>query len=120
MPPFRARNTEFGSLALSMQTNQISGVLTNEEGYRIFQLLEKIPAKKFAFAAVTNKIKNYIIAGKTADLAPAYIAQLRQAAGVEILDAGLKTEFAEAEARAAEEAKNPSGFQPTKAPPMGP
>ena len=120
MPPFRARNTEFGSLALSMQTNQISGVLTNEEGYRIFQLLEKIPAKKFAFAAVTNKIKNYIIAGKTADLAPAYIAQLRQAAGVEILDAGLKTEFAEAEARAAEEAKNPPGFQATKAPPMGP
>jgi len=110
-PLFRARQEEFGDLALAMQPNQISGVLTNEDGYRIFQLLEKIPAKKFAFAAVTNRIRDYIIAGKTEERAPAYITQLRAAAGVEILDAGLKATIEAAELQAAEAAKAQPAFQ---------
>jgi len=116
LPPFQATMVEYGDLALSMHTNEISNVLTNEDGYRIFQLLEKIPAKKLEYAAVTNKMRNYIIAGRTQDLAPAYIQRLRTEAGVEIVDAGLKEQFAEAEARAAEDAKRQAVYQAMIAP----
>jgi hypothetical protein len=126
LPPFSAPDMEFGNLAMAMQTNQISDVLTNEDGYRIFQLLEKIPAKKFTFAAVTNKIKAYIIAGRTEELAPPYIRQLRAAAEVEILDPGLKALLATADAEAAATARAQAEFQTrlaaaaTNAPPAKP
>lgn len=116
LAPFPATMVEYGNLALSMHTNEISTVLTNLEGYRIFQLLEKIPAKKFEFAAVTNNIRKYIIVGRTEDLAPAYIQRLRTEAGVEIVDSGLKAQFAAAEAKAAEAAKSQAVYQAMIAP----
>jgi len=61
-------------------------------------------------------MRNYIIAGRTQDLAPAYIQRLRTEAGVEIVDAGLKEQFAEAEARAAEDAKRQAVYQAMIAP----
>jgi len=87
---FRSNEMEFGCLAFSMATNQISGVLTNQDGFRIFQMLEIIPAKKNTFADVAGKIKSSLIGSQKRSLAPAYLATLRAAAGVEILDARLK------------------------------
>jgi len=90
LPPFQASKKEFGDLAFSMKTNQISEVLTNSDGYRFFQLLEIIPAKKIPFADVADTIKRGLIGSEKHRLAPAYLEQLRKEAGVEILDDRLK------------------------------
>jgi parvulin-like peptidyl-prolyl isomerase len=127
---FRANQTEFGDLAFSMKPNQISDVLTNEDGYRFFQLLEIIPAQKVEFAAIADKIKNALIGEEKRRLAPAYITQLRKEADVEILDPGLKAAQAAydaemeanaqraAEAQAALEAKQTA--EATNLPPTPP
>ena len=87
---FKKNALEFGDLAFSMRTNQISGVLTNQDGYRIFQLLEIIPPKKIAFADVADNLRKSLIGSQKRSLAPAYLEKLRAEAGVEILDARLK------------------------------
>jgi hypothetical protein len=94
---------EFGDLAFSMKPNQISDVLTNEDGYRIFQLLEIIPAQKTEFTTIADKLKNALIGEEKRNLAPAYITQLCKEADVEILDPSLKAAQA---AHAAEMAAN--------------
>jgi PPIC-type PPIASE domain len=91
---FSKEQVEFGDLAFSMQTNQFSEVLTNDEGFRIFQLLEIHPAQQAVFAAVAGQIKNGLIGESKRRLAPAYIGQLRKESDIEILDAGLKTAVA--------------------------
>jgi len=87
---FKRDQMEFGDLAYSMKPGQISDVLVNEDGFRILQLLEIIPAQKIEFAAIADKIKNALIGDEKRKLAPAYLNQLRQEAGVEILDPKLK------------------------------
>jgi hypothetical protein len=91
---FRRDGMEFGDLAFSMKPNQISGVLTNADGYRIFQLLEIIPVKQTGFADVADKIKKSLIGEQKRTLAPPYLEKLRKAAGVEILDPRLKAMIA--------------------------
>jgi hypothetical protein len=93
---FQRTQMEFGDLAFSMKPNQISDVLANSDGYRIFQLLEIIPAKKVEFAAIATKIKNALAGAAKRRLAPAYIDQLRKDADIEILDPGLKAKLAAA------------------------
>jgi parvulin-like peptidyl-prolyl isomerase len=117
---FKRDQMEFGDMAFSMKPNQISDVLTNEDGYRIFQLLEIIPAKKTEFAAIADKIKNALIGDEKRRLAPAYLNQLRKEAGVEILDPSLKAAQAaydaemEANAQRAAEATNLPPTPPAK------
>jgi parvulin-like peptidyl-prolyl isomerase len=91
LPPFQASKKEFGDRAFAMKTNQISDVLTNSDGYRIFQLLELIPAKKIALADLADSIKRGLIGAEKRRRAPAYLEQLRKEAGVEILDDRLKS-----------------------------
>jgi len=123
---FRRDQMEFGDLAYSLKTNQISDVVTNGEGYRFFQLLEIIPAKRAEFAALADRLKNMLTGRQKRMLAPAYIEQLRQEAAVEILDAGLKSKIAAAEAEAAEAIKSQAAFEArqaaeaTNAPPAPP
>ena len=105
---FRADQMEYGDLAFSMKTNQISEVITNEEGYLFFQLLEVIPAKKAEFAPLTGKLKRMLTGAKKRRLAPAYIKQLWKEADVEILDPKLKAAMATSEA--AEAAKSRAAF----------
>jgi hypothetical protein len=114
---FPKNEVEFGDVALSMRPNQISDVLTNDEGIRIFQLLEILPAQRAEFAAVAGQIKNGLIGESKRTLAPAYIGQLRKEADVKILDAGLnaavaanETEMA-ANARRAEEAQTATSIE---------
>jgi parvulin-like peptidyl-prolyl isomerase len=108
---FRENQMEFGDLAFSMKPNQISDVLTNEDGYRIFQLLEIIPPKKTEYADIADKLKNALIGDEKRKLAPAYIKQLRKAADVEILDPKLKAALAAYDAQ-----MYPSAQMPPRAP----
>jgi peptidyl-prolyl cis-trans isomerase SurA len=104
---FRRDQMEFGDLAYSLKTNQISDVVTNVEGYRFFQLLEIRPAQKAEFANLADTLKKMLAGRLKRTLAPAYIKQLRKEADVEILDPGLKAKVAAAEAEAAEAANIP-------------
>jgi len=92
---------EFEAAAFSLQTNQISDVVTTQFGYHIIKLYEKIPAQTVAYAKVADKIKDYLVQQKTEKLAPAYLANLKKAADVEILDADLKAAAAALAAAAA-------------------
>ncbi len=81
---------EFEAAAFSLNTNQISDVVTSASGYHLIKLLEKIPAKKLDYATVAGDLKRVLIQQKAAKLSPPYLAALRKAAGVEILDPDLK------------------------------
>jgi len=100
----------FGDLAFSMKPNQVSDVLTDEDGYRIFKLIEIIPPRKGDFAALDDRLKAMLIGKQKRTLAPAYLNQLQQAANVQILDADLKAKVAAAEAQAAENAKAQAAY----------
>jgi parvulin-like peptidyl-prolyl isomerase len=108
---FSKEQVEFSDLAFSMRPNQISDVLTNQEGFRIFQLLEILPAQKTQFAAVSGQIKNGLIGQLKRQLAPAYIGQLRKEADIEILDAGLKVAVAANDAEMAANARRAAEAQ---------
>jgi parvulin-like peptidyl-prolyl isomerase len=81
---------EFEAVAFSLNTNQISDVVTTAGGYHVIKLLEKLPAKKLDLASVSDNLKKALIQQKSTKLAPAYLAVLRKQAGVEILDPDLK------------------------------
>jgi peptidyl-prolyl cis-trans isomerase C len=91
-PPF-PRGTmvkEFEAAAFSLQTNQISDIVTTVYGYHIIKLLDKIPAKKLAFAEVKPDIKSYLERVQMEKILPDYYTALKKEAKVEILDAHLK------------------------------
>jgi parvulin-like peptidyl-prolyl isomerase len=96
---------EFGDLAFSMKPGQISDALTNEGGFRIFQLIECIPAKKPELADCTDRIKNSLIGAEKRKLAPDYVNRLRTEAAVEIIDPQLKKAMAANEAELAANAR---------------
>jgi peptidyl-prolyl cis-trans isomerase C len=81
---------EFEAAAFSLNTNQISDVVTTASGYHIIKLLEKIPAKTLDYATVADNLKQALIQQKSVKLAPPYLATLRKQAGVDILDPDLK------------------------------
>ena len=81
---------ELLAAAFSLNTNQISDVITMDLGYDIIKLLGKTPAQKVAYAKVGDKIKDYLVQQKTQKLAPAYLDNLKKTAGAEILDPDLK------------------------------
>jgi len=107
---FPKNEMAFGDLAFAMKPNQISEVITSDEGFRIFQLLEIIPAKKAVFADLDDRIKGMLVGKAKRERAPAYINQLKKEANVEILDSELKKGFADADAQAAENAKAQAAF----------
>jgi peptidyl-prolyl cis-trans isomerase C len=83
---------EFEAAAFSLNTNQISDVVTTAYGYHIIKLSEKIPAKVVSYAEVADDLKEAL---KSQELQKkledgAYLAKLRQDAGVEILDEKMK------------------------------
>ncbi|HEV2435598.1 MAG TPA: peptidylprolyl isomerase [Verrucomicrobiae bacterium] len=81
---------EFEAAAFSLNTNQISDVVTSSSGYHLIKLLEKMPAKKLDYATVADDLKRVLIQQKAAKLSAPYLAALRKDDGVEILDPDLK------------------------------
>jgi parvulin-like peptidyl-prolyl isomerase len=112
---FEKDQMEFGDLAYSMKTNQISDVVTNVEGYRIFQLLQIRPAQKAEFAALDERLKTMLVGREKRMQAPAYIEQLRKEADVEILNPGLQAKIAANQAEAAAAAKAQAAFEAKQA-----
>jgi len=82
---------QFEAAAFSLNTNQISEIVTTPYGYHIIKLSEKIPARKMDLERVSPDIKEYLTrqALQKAGV-PAYIIKLRTEAGVEVLDEKLK------------------------------
>jgi foldase protein PrsA len=92
---------ELEAAAFSLNTNQISDVVTMDVGFDIIKLLEVTPAQKVDYAKAADKIKDFLMQQKTEKLAPAYLENLKKAADVEILDADLKAAAAAAALAAA-------------------
>lgn len=118
--PTHAMDPAFEAAAFSLQTNQISDVVTTAYGYHIIQLLDKTPAKTLALTdklpdtdmTIADRIKDYLTQQKTEALAPAFVEKLKKSADVEILDADLKTADEAAEAAAAAMATNAPATTP--------
>jgi peptidyl-prolyl cis-trans isomerase C len=81
---------EFEAAAFSMKTNEISDIITSKYGYHIIKLNEKIPAYKLKYADAAKEINRSLTQHAIEERFPDYIAQLREEAGVEILDEKLK------------------------------
>lgn len=81
---------EFASAAFSLQTNQVSDVVTSKLGYHIIKLIEKLPARKLEFAKVSPDIRNYLEMQEMQKILPDVSAKLQKEAGVQILDEELK------------------------------
>jgi peptidyl-prolyl cis-trans isomerase C len=82
---------EFEAAAFSLKTNQVSDIVTSSFGYHIIKLSEKIPAQKVELAKAAADIKEGLTRQALQKQFPDYIAKLKQAAGVEILDEKLKS-----------------------------
>jgi parvulin-like peptidyl-prolyl isomerase len=93
---------EFESTAFSLQTNQVSDIVTTSYGYHIIKLNERIPAKKEPFNGADTKtiilkqdgqsvtLRDILNEQEMQKQIPAYMAKLKKDAGVEILDERLK------------------------------
>jgi parvulin-like peptidyl-prolyl isomerase len=82
--------TEFEAAAFSLNTNQVSDIITTSYGYHIIKLLEKIPARKLEYAKVAPDIKEGLTQQALQKQLPDYMTKIRASAGVEILDERLK------------------------------
>ena len=101
---------EFEAAAFSLNTNQISDVVTTASGYHIIKLLAKLPSKKLDYDSVlpnqtppnaltvSDSIKTFLTNQKARKMAPPYLATLRKQADVQILDPDLKDAVQQVEA----------------------
>jgi len=80
----------FEAAAFSLNTNQVSDIITTRYGYHIIKLSEKIPARKIEFAKALPDIKEWLTQQAVQKQFPDYMAKLKKEAGVQILDEKLK------------------------------
>ena len=81
---------EFENTAFSLNTNQVSDIVTTQFGYHIIKLLQKFPARKHDLAEVSPLIKERLVQTAIQKQGPEYLDKLQKDAGVEILDESLK------------------------------
>ncbi|HEX3800030.1 MAG TPA: peptidylprolyl isomerase [Verrucomicrobiae bacterium] len=82
---------EFEAAAFTLQTNQISDIVTTQYGYHIIKLNEKIPAKKLEFDKVKTDVRTALESQAMEKILPDVTDKLKKDANVQILDAELKT-----------------------------
>jgi parvulin-like peptidyl-prolyl isomerase len=83
---------EFKVAAFSLAPGQISDVLTTAFGYHVLKVSEKIPAQKVALETVRKDIQDMLIEQEVQKRMPGYFRDIKQQAGVEVLDAKLAGE----------------------------
>ena len=81
---------EFKAAAFSLQTNQLSDIVTTTFGYHIIKCLEKFPPKKLEFDKVSKDIKEALLQQELQNQMPAYFERIKKEAAVEILDSKYK------------------------------
>lgn len=81
---------EFEAAAFSLETNQISDIVTTDYGYHIIKLLNKIPAKKLEFSEVKDDLKDALANQEIQKQVPGFLQKLEKKADVQILDPSLK------------------------------
>ena len=90
---------EFEATAFSLTNNQVSDVITTQFGYHILKMIDKTPAKTFAYTdtlpqinkTVADICKSEVESEQIKKLAPAYVKNLRAELAVEITDPTLKS-----------------------------
>jgi parvulin-like peptidyl-prolyl isomerase len=78
---------EFEGAAASLAIGQISGVVVTAYGFHILKLLERQPPKTLEFAEVEARIREVLTAEEMEKQMPAYLDQVKQEAGVQIIKA---------------------------------
>lgn len=101
---------EFEAAAFSMETNQISDIVTTQFGYHIIKTIDKKAAKKFELTEVGADVKQGLKRQGIQKQIPAYIEGIKKGANVEILDKDIQKVIndqreAEAEMQKAADAK---------------
>ncbi len=102
----------FEAAAFTLQTNQVSDIVTTQFGYHIIKLHEKLPAQAVELAKVSDQIRDYLKQQQVQKEMPEYSAKLKQEAGVEILDDNLKPREAAASELPAGHPPLPAGHPP--------
>ena len=78
---------EFETAAFSLQTNQISDIVTTQFGYHIIKLYEKTPAQKIDLDKVKEDVKEQLERTEVQEkLLPDYVKQLKKDAQLEYLN----------------------------------
>lgn len=81
---------EIKTAAFSLNTNQVSDIITTALGYHILKLSEKIPAQKVELAKVSDNVKTVLKQQQLQKVLPDYLEKLKKDADVQILDEKLK------------------------------
>ena len=111
---------EFEATAFSLTNNQVSDVVTSQFGFHIIKMIDKTPAKTFAYGdmlpqvnkTVADICKSEVESEQIKERAPAYVKNLRSELQVEITDPTLKSldESVRAQADAAGTNAAPAGM----------
>jgi len=75
---------EFDTVAFSLGSNEVSGVITTQFGYHILQVTGRKPAQTLPFDQVKARIIDVLKAGKGREATRTYVADLRKSAKIEI------------------------------------
>ena len=105
---------EFEAAAFTLQTNQISDVVTSSLGFHLIKLKERIPGKTNDLATATVALRNALEEREIEKAKSKFMAELKQENSVEILDPGIK------QVQASLKILSASRDDATNAPPLGP
>ncbi|MCS7048480.1 MAG: peptidylprolyl isomerase [Verrucomicrobiae bacterium] len=83
--PQGAMVPEFDVAAFTLETNELSEIITTQFGYHVLQVTDKKPAREVPLEEVKDRLATHLKRQKGIESAQQYINQLRAAAQIEIL-----------------------------------